>query len=153
MFYDVVQLRTVLVVPPLATIKADDPLLLDASDDTVMESDNAPDASVWAVHGTLHRELPEARVAERLSAPRQVSTGIPADLDGRNQRFASSLATAARSLRCYRAIDRRAGRDTFEITYDICDRIRRRYRCFISKFLSNLCSCAVSFIVGNSTHH
>lgn len=52
-----------------ATIGADDLLLLDADDESVMQSDNAPDPSAWAVHGTLHRELPDARVILHCHSP------------------------------------------------------------------------------------
>jgi len=45
-----------------ATIKASDLLYLDAEDDGVMSGACAPDPSAWAVHGTLHRAMPSARV-------------------------------------------------------------------------------------------
>lgn len=45
-----------------ATIRASDLLLLDADDPDVMQRPNAPDASAWAVHGSLHRANPAARV-------------------------------------------------------------------------------------------
>ncbi|TMV77287.1 hypothetical protein FGG78_27450, partial [Thioclava sp. BHET1] len=52
-----------------ATIRASDLLLLDADDASVMAGANAPDPSAWAVHGTLHRELPEARVILHCHSP------------------------------------------------------------------------------------
>lgn len=52
-----------------ATIKASDLLLLDVDDPAVMEGPNAPDPSAWAVHSTLHRELPEARVILHCHSP------------------------------------------------------------------------------------
>ena len=52
-----------------ATIMPDDLLLLDADDESVMRGDNAPDPSAWAVHGTLHRELPDARVILHCHSP------------------------------------------------------------------------------------
>ncbi|WP_373356336.1 class II aldolase/adducin family protein [Pseudoroseicyclus sp. CXY001] len=52
-----------------ATIKASDLLLLDADDESVMAGPDAPDPSAWAIHGTLHRELPEARVILHCHAP------------------------------------------------------------------------------------
>lgn len=52
-----------------ATIQADDLLLLDADDDSVMAGAAAPDPSAWAVHGTLHRKLPEARVILHCHSP------------------------------------------------------------------------------------
>lgn len=45
-----------------STIRASDLLLLDADDPSVMEGDNAPDASAWTIHGTLHRKRPDVRV-------------------------------------------------------------------------------------------
>lgn len=52
-----------------ATIRADDLLLLDVDDESVMQGENAPDPSAWAVHGTLHRELPDARVILHCHSP------------------------------------------------------------------------------------
>ena len=52
-----------------ATIDPDDLLLLDADDDRTMLGDNAPDPSAWAVHGTLHRKIPEARVILHCHSP------------------------------------------------------------------------------------
>ena len=36
--------------------------LLDSEDDSIMLTDEAPDASAWSIHGNVHRSLPEARV-------------------------------------------------------------------------------------------
>lgn len=52
-----------------ATIKPDDLLLLDSRDNGVMGRPNAPDASAWCVHGTLHRRLPNARVILHVHSP------------------------------------------------------------------------------------
>lgn len=52
-----------------ATIDPDDLLLLDADNDQTMSGDNAPDPSAWAVHGTLHRKIPEARVILHCHSP------------------------------------------------------------------------------------
>ena len=52
-----------------ATIKPDDLLLLDSRDEGIMERPNAPDASAWCVHGTLHRRLPNARVILHAHSP------------------------------------------------------------------------------------
>lgn len=52
-----------------ATIRASDLLLLDADDDGVMHRPNPPDPSAWAVHGGLHRALPEARVILHCHSP------------------------------------------------------------------------------------
>ena len=43
-------------------IRASDLLLLDADDPDVMKRPNAPDASAWAIHGSIHRARPHARV-------------------------------------------------------------------------------------------
>jgi len=45
-----------------STIKASDLLLLDANDQGVMDGPDAPDASAWCIHGTIHRTTPNARV-------------------------------------------------------------------------------------------
>ncbi len=52
-----------------ATIRASDLLLLDVDDDTVMSGPNAPDPSAWAVHGTLHGAVPQARVMLHCHSP------------------------------------------------------------------------------------
>ncbi|MGZ9811398.1 class II aldolase/adducin family protein [Pseudoroseicyclus sp. H15] len=52
-----------------ASLRASDLLLLDADDPGVMERADAPDPSAWAIHGTMHRELPEARVILHCHAP------------------------------------------------------------------------------------
>lgn len=52
-----------------ATMKGSDLLLLDADDAGVMERAGAPDPSAWAVHGTLHRMLPAARVILHCHSP------------------------------------------------------------------------------------
>jgi ribulose-5-phosphate 4-epimerase/fuculose-1-phosphate aldolase len=45
-----------------SAIRASDLLLLDADDPEVMTRADAPDASAWCIHGTVHAMLPEARV-------------------------------------------------------------------------------------------
>ncbi|MFC2967769.1 class II aldolase/adducin family protein [Acidimangrovimonas pyrenivorans] len=52
-----------------ATIRAGDLLLLDADDPVAMEGPDAPDPSAWAVHGALHRALPQARVILHCHSP------------------------------------------------------------------------------------
>ena len=52
-----------------ATIRPDDLLLLDSNDETVLDGPNAPDASAWCVHGTLHRRKPEAKVLLHCHSP------------------------------------------------------------------------------------
>jgi ribulose-5-phosphate 4-epimerase/fuculose-1-phosphate aldolase len=45
-----------------ASIKASDLLRLNADDATVMVGDDAPDATAWCIHGSVHSMLPKARV-------------------------------------------------------------------------------------------
>ena len=42
-------------------IKASDLLLIDANDPETMERPDAPDPTAWALHGALHRRVPQAR--------------------------------------------------------------------------------------------
>lgn len=75
-----------------ATLKASDLLLLNADDDSVMQSENAPDPSAWAVHGTLHRLVPEARVMLHCHAPYSTALACLKDprllpLDNNTARF------------------------------------------------------------------
>ena len=44
-----------------SNIRASDLLLLDAHDDSTMDQPNAPDPTAWAIHGALHRNVPQAR--------------------------------------------------------------------------------------------
>ncbi|MDZ4311514.1 MAG: class II aldolase/adducin family protein, partial [Cypionkella sp.] len=50
-------------------IRASDLLLLDADDPDVMQRPNAPDASAWTVHGTIHRSRPALRVLLHAHTP------------------------------------------------------------------------------------
>jgi ribulose-5-phosphate 4-epimerase/fuculose-1-phosphate aldolase len=52
-----------------ATIRPDDLLLLDSQDAGAATGPNAPDASAWCIHGTIHRRLPEARVVLHCHSP------------------------------------------------------------------------------------
>jgi ribulose-5-phosphate 4-epimerase/fuculose-1-phosphate aldolase len=42
-------------------VKASDLILLDAGDPTSMDRPDAPDPTAWALHGALHRQVPQAR--------------------------------------------------------------------------------------------
>ena len=42
-------------------IKASDLLLLDVNDTSVLEKENAPDATAWWLHGAIHKLCPHAR--------------------------------------------------------------------------------------------
>lgn len=44
-----------------SNIRASELLLLDAHDDSTMDQPNAPDPTAWAIHGALHRNVPQAR--------------------------------------------------------------------------------------------
>ena len=44
-----------------SNIRASELLLLDANDDSTMNKANAPDPTAWAIHGAMHRNLPQAR--------------------------------------------------------------------------------------------
>ncbi|MGI9371443.1 MAG: class II aldolase and adducin N-terminal domain-containing protein [Hyphomicrobiales bacterium] len=55
-----------LINPNLAhfrRIKASDLLLLDANDPETLDRPDAPDATAWGLHGSLHRRCPHARCA------------------------------------------------------------------------------------------
>lgn len=44
-----------------ARVKASDLLLLDADDPETMNRPDAPDPTAWAIHGAMHRNVPQAR--------------------------------------------------------------------------------------------
>ena len=44
-----------------SSVRASELLLLDAHDDSTMEKPGAPDPTAWAIHGAMHRNLPQAR--------------------------------------------------------------------------------------------
>ena len=52
-----------------STIRASDLLLLDAEDESVMAGPDAPDASAWTIHGTLHRRRPDVRALLHVHPP------------------------------------------------------------------------------------
>ncbi|WP_299822718.1 class II aldolase/adducin family protein [uncultured Jannaschia sp.] len=52
-----------------ATIAPGDLLRLDSRSEAVPDGPDAPDASAWCVHGTLHRRLPDARVVLHAHSP------------------------------------------------------------------------------------
>ncbi len=75
-----------------ATIRASDLMLLDADDTGVMDRPDAPDASAWTIHGTMHRRLPEARVILHCHAPHATALACLRDprmrpLDNNTARF------------------------------------------------------------------
>ena len=44
-----------------SNLRASELLLLDANDDSTMDKPNAPDPTAWAIHGAMHRNVPQAR--------------------------------------------------------------------------------------------
>ena len=52
-----------------AAIRASELLLLDTGDASVMAGPDAPDASAWTIHGTLHRQRPDVRVVLHCHPP------------------------------------------------------------------------------------
>jgi ribulose-5-phosphate 4-epimerase/fuculose-1-phosphate aldolase len=80
-----------------ASIRADDLMLLDADDPDVMTSPNAPDASAWTIHGTVHRQCPAARVIIHCHPPHATALAALADprmvpLDNNTARYFGRLA-------------------------------------------------------------
>lgn len=80
-----------------ASIKPEDLMLLDADDADVMDRPDAPDASAWTIHGTVHRQCPAARVIIHCHPPHATALATLADprmlpLDNNTARFFNRLA-------------------------------------------------------------
>ncbi|WP_298192842.1 class II aldolase/adducin family protein [Novosphingobium sp.] len=80
-----------------ASIKPADLMLLDADDAEVMSRPDAPDASAWTIHGTVHRQCPAARVIIHCHPPHATALATLADprmlpLDNNTARFFNRLA-------------------------------------------------------------
>lgn len=80
-----------------ASIKPEDLMLLDADDADVMNRPDAPDASAWTIHGTVHRQCPTARVIIHCHPPHATALATLADprmlpLDNNTARFFNRLA-------------------------------------------------------------
>jgi len=80
-----------------ATIRASDLLLLDAADPGVMDRPEAPDASAWTIHGTLHRARPDVRVVLHCHPPHATALAALKDpsmppIDMNTARFFGDLA-------------------------------------------------------------
>ena len=80
-----------------ASIRSQDLLLLDADDVSVMNRPDAPDASAWTIHGTLHRQCPAARVIIHCHPPHATALATLADprmapLDNNTARYFGRLA-------------------------------------------------------------
>lgn len=54
-------------------IRASDLLVLDVDDAQTMQRPNAPDATAWCIHGTIHSKLPAARVVMHAHPPYSVA--------------------------------------------------------------------------------
>lgn len=50
-------------------VRASDLILCDADDPGTMSRADAPDPSAWSIHGAIHRNLPQARVALHIHPP------------------------------------------------------------------------------------
>lgn len=80
-----------------ASIRPQDLMLLDADDADVMNRPEAPDASAWTIHGTVHRQCPTARVIIHCHPPHATALATLADprmlpLDNNTARFFNRLA-------------------------------------------------------------
>ena len=80
-----------------ASIRASDLLLLDADDASVMDGPDAPDASAWTIHGTLHRARPDIRVVLHCHPPHATALAALRDpsmppIDMNTARFFGDLA-------------------------------------------------------------
>lgn len=78
-------------------MRASDLLLLDADDHSAMAECDAPDASAWTIHGTLHRERPDIRVVLHCHPPHATSLAALEDpslppIDMNTARFWNDLA-------------------------------------------------------------
>jgi ribulose-5-phosphate 4-epimerase/fuculose-1-phosphate aldolase len=79
------------------SIRASDLMLLDADDHDVMNRPDAPDASAWTIHGTIHRRRPSARVLLHCHPPYATALATLKDpsmkpIDNNTARFFGSLA-------------------------------------------------------------
>ncbi|NIZ11355.1 class II aldolase/adducin family protein [Pseudooceanicola sp. HF7] len=75
-----------------ATIAPEDLLRLDSRNSDTLEGPDAPDASAWCIHGTMHGQLPAARVILHCHSPYATALSCLADptvipLDNNTARF------------------------------------------------------------------
>ena len=78
-------------------IRASDLLVFDADDPSVMDGADAPDASAWTIHGTLHRARPDVRVVLHCHPPHATALATLKDpslppIDMNTARFWGDLA-------------------------------------------------------------
>lgn len=81
-------------------IRASDLLLLDARDPSVMARPDAPDPTAWAIHGQLHRVVPQARCVLHVHSPYATALAGLADptlkpIDQNTARFFNRMAVDA----------------------------------------------------------
>ncbi|MCP3687115.1 MAG: hypothetical protein GY784_01765 [Gammaproteobacteria bacterium] len=75
-----------------SNIRASELLLLDANDKTTMNRPNAPDPTAWAIHGAMHRNVPQARCVLHVHSiyatalASTTATGLP-PIDQNTMRF------------------------------------------------------------------
>ncbi len=62
-------------------VRASELLLLDAHDETTMDRPGAPDPTAWAIHGAMHRNLPQARCVLHLH-PKYATVLASLEVDG-----------------------------------------------------------------------
>lgn len=79
------------------SIRPEDLLLLDADDPSVMDGPDAPDASAWTIHGTIHRTCPAAKVVLHCHPVHSTALSMLADpemkpLDNNTARFFRRVA-------------------------------------------------------------
>ena len=80
-----------------SAIRASDLLELDCDDGDALAGPNAPDASAWTIHGTLHRARPDIRVVLHCHPPHATALAALADpsmppIDMNTARFHGDLA-------------------------------------------------------------
>ena len=80
-----------------SSIRASDLQLLDADDDSIMKTPQAPDVSAWAIHGGVHASVAHARCLLHLHPPYATALAALADpelkpIDQNTARFYNRLA-------------------------------------------------------------
>jgi ribulose-5-phosphate 4-epimerase/fuculose-1-phosphate aldolase len=78
------------------SMRASELMLLDMDDPEVMSRSDAPDASAWTIHGTIHRECPSIRVMLHCHPPYSTALATLKDptmkpIDQNTARFFGSL--------------------------------------------------------------
>ncbi|HEY0121643.1 MAG TPA: class II aldolase/adducin family protein [Rhizobium sp.] len=78
-------------------IKASELVHLDANDETTMDRPDAPDATAWYIHGTMHARMPHARCILHVHSPYATTLSCLADpemkpIDQTSARFFNRVA-------------------------------------------------------------